>query len=250
MQRNMPGQFITMLVIDTLENVPRKNDQANLTLFISKDNGLPVPLASQAAVQIDANAAPGMYRWPLTQAETDAARWLFSGVSTTTGAVVIPREIFAAVNPAFSLTLGATIPVPVGSVIGLTEELVVGDSYTQAVGRRIPITLTDADGNAVPVTFGTRSLSDVTCTIMCLLHPENSRNVESVTAAAQGPCAFTPQSGQTPASLLVSLPATETSKLSPGVYRVQIRATWNDGETVTLAWKGSAKFVRRIKAKT
>ena len=152
--------------------------------------------------------------------------------------------------PAVTLTLGATIPLTVGQVTGLTEDLVIGDSYTEEVGRRIPITLTDKDGNPVSTVFGNRSLADATCTIMCVLHPENSRNIDNVVAAAQGECEFVEETIDDPASLWLTLPKAQTERLNPGVYRVQVRATWDDGETVTLAWKGSCKFVRRITAKT
>jgi len=153
-------------------------------------------------------------------------------------------------SQAVTLQLGATIPMNLGQVTGLDEDLVVGNSYTVDVGRRIPVTLTDANGDPVDTTFGSKSLADPDCSIVCVLHPENSRNTDNVTAAAQGTCEFVPASGDDPASLWVSLPVTETDRLSPGVYRVQFHASWPSGQLVTLAWKGSAKFVRKIKPKT
>jgi hypothetical protein len=147
---------------------------------------------------------------------------------------------------AVTLLLGATIPLNVGSVTGLDQDLVIGDTYTADVGRRIPITLTDIYGNAVSTTFGNKSLSDVNCTIRCLLHPENARNTGNVKAFAEGTCEFVAAVGQTPAMLRLSLSHTVTIKFTPGVYRVQFRAEWSTGESVTLAWKGLATFVRRL----
>jgi hypothetical protein len=145
-----------------------------------------------------------------------------------------------------TLFLGATIPLNVGTVTGLDQELVIGDTYTAAVGRRIPVTLTDIHGNAVATTFGSKSLSDNNCTIKCLLHPENSRNSGSVNAFVMVVCEFVAAAGQTPAMLWVSLPQDVTAKFTPGAYRVHFRAEWSTGESVTLAWEGSATFVRRL----
>lgn len=149
-----------------------------------------------------------------------------------------------------TLQLGATIPLTLGQVTGLTQDLVVGNSYTEELGTRIPVTLTDANGDAIAVTFGDRELSDADCTIKCVLHPVNARNTDNVTAAAQGICEFVPASGATPASLWIELPGTETTRLTPGVYSVQFHAVWNDGELVSLAWKGTCKFVRIIRPKS
>jgi hypothetical protein len=149
-------------------------------------------------------------------------------------------------NAGVTLVLGATIPLNVGSVTGLNQELVVGDTYTAEVGRRIPVTLTDIYGNAVATTFGNKSLSDNNCTIKCLLHPENSRNSGSVKAFVTVICEFVAAVGQTPAMLWVSLPQDVTAKFTPGAYRVHFRAEWTTGESVTLAWEGSATFVRRL----
>jgi hypothetical protein len=85
-----------------------------------------------------------------------------------------------------TLQLGATIPLTLGQVTGLTQDLVVGNSYTEELGTRIPVTLTDANGDAIDTVFGSRSLSDSGCTIKCVLHPINARNTDNVTAAAQG----------------------------------------------------------------
>lgn len=212
-----------------------------LTAIVAKFSGISV-LADwlRRAFRKDAGTA-GMIT---AQAEINTGGTAaFAGISHSLEA------IGTAAAQGVTLTLGATIPLTVGQVTGLTEDLVVGDSYTSAVGRRIPVTLTDSSGNPVSTSFGSRDLSDLTCIIACMLHPENSRNVDNVTAAAQGTCEFVAAVDPDPASLWLSIPNTETSKLSPGVYRVQFRATWSDGETVTLAWKGSCKFVRRIKAK-
>lgn len=155
-----------------------------------------------------------------------------------------------AASQAVSLQLGATVPLTLGQVTGLTQDLVVGNSYTEELGTRIPVTLTDANGDPIAVEFNERSLEDVDCTIKCVLHPANSRNTDNVTAAAQGICEFVPATVDDPASLWIELPITETTRLSPGVYAIQFHAVWDDGEQVTLAWKGQCKFVRIVRPKS
>ena len=171
---------------------------------------------------------------------------LVAGTVTT----VDPIEVIAGGSQAVTLQLGATIPLTLGQVTGLTQDLVVGNSYTEELGTRIPVTLTDASGDAIDTVFGSRSLSDADCTIKCVLHPINARNTDNVTAAAQGICEFVPASGATPASRWIELPITETSRLTPGVYSIQFHAVWDDGELVSLAWKGTCKFVRIIRPKS
>lgn len=248
MIRNREGQFVTLLVINASTNSPAAGETDNLSASIEIEDGDVESLGE--AEEIDPVTHPGLYRFPITKEQTNHIKLIASGVCTTENVYVVPREYDPrAVDNHVSLTLGATIPMPAGQVTGLDEELVVGDSYTEDVGRRIPVILVDSSGNQVSTTFGLRSLADADCSIIAVLHPENARNIDNVVAAAQGECEFVSEVPPTPALLWLSLTQAETARLSPGVYRVQFRATWGDGETVTLAWKGSVKFTRRIKAK-
>ena len=150
-------------------------------------------------------------------------------------------------NPAVTLTLGATVPMTVGELTGFDEAIVIGDDYTSTVGRRITVTLTDEDGEPIAVTFGAKSLADADCSIRMLFHPEGKPTVR---AAITGTCEFVAASGDDPAYLLVSLPRTETAKASPEVYQTQVEARWDDGSNVTLAWRGTATFARDIQRRS
>ena len=143
---------------------------------------------------------------------------------------------------AVSLTLGATIPLELGEVTGLTEPLVIGDDYTEDVGRRIPITLTDSNGDAIAVTYGSHSLA-TDCTIKALFQPEGNSTTKTVFT---GTCTFVAAVGETPAFLWLSLPRAETTKASQGKYQIQIEARWTDGSNVTMAHSGVATFKRDI----
>lgn len=145
-------------------------------------------------------------------------------------------------SPSVTLTLGATIPLTLGVVTGLTEPLVIGDDYTTDVGRRIPITLTDTAGAAIAVTYGSHALA-TNCTIKAMFHPEGQN---TILAALTGTCEFVAAVGATPAYLWLTLPRTETVKATPGKYQMQVEARWTDGFNVTLAHRGIATFARDI----
>ena len=149
-------------------------------------------------------------------------------------------------SSAVTLTLGAAIPLQLGEVTGLEEPLVIGDDYTEEVGRRIPITLTDINGAAVAVTYGSHSLA-ADCSITMLFQPGSwTRNNKTTKTSFTGTCTFVAASGATPAYLWLTLPRTETAKAIPDDYQTHVEARWSDGFNVTLAYKGTAKFTRDI----
>jgi hypothetical protein len=125
--------------------------------------------------------------------------------------------------------------------------IVIGDDYTEAVGRRINIPLTDADGEPIDVTYGAKSLADADCSILMLFHPEGKANV---CADIAGTCEYFAAVGDDPAYLLVTLPKAETVKTSVGVHNTQVEARWDDGSTVTLGYCGRATIVRDIQRLT
>ena len=159
------------------------------------------------------------------------------------GSKVTSAEVAGSGSPAVTLTLGATIPLALGEVTGFDESLVIGDDYTVDVGRRIPVTLTDINGDAIAVTYGSYSLA-TDCDIKILFHPEGRNTVVS---AITGSCTFVAAVGATPAYLWVTLPRAETAKAVPGKYQMQIEARWTDGFNVTLAHTGIATFARDLK---
>jgi hypothetical protein len=237
----MISETIELLVIDTQLNQPKTGDAANLTAYLSIDGGALTELTTPGATEVDAVRAKGVYRFALSEAERTGSHWLFSGSSSTTGVSVIPAVIRAATT-AVTLTLGATLPLALGEVTGLTEPLVVGDDYTEDVGRRIPIVLTDINGDAIDVEYGTHSLA-TDCSIKMLFQPEGRNTTK---AAITGTCTYVAAVGATPAFLWLTLPREETRKASQDTYQTQIEARWTDGFNVTLAHKGTAKFTRDI----
>jgi hypothetical protein len=94
MQNNQAGQSITMLAIDTATGKPKTGDAANLTAYISKDDGAVTALGDISATETSATNAKGLYTWSLTQAETNAGKLVFSGKSATANVELIPVTVY------------------------------------------------------------------------------------------------------------------------------------------------------------
>jgi len=105
MFKNVASQKITFLVIDTAANVPKTGDSANLTAYVSKDDGAVTVLGDTSATELDATNAPGLYSFDLTQAETNADKLLFSGKSSTSGIRVVPLLLYTAPSGFGDLTI-------------------------------------------------------------------------------------------------------------------------------------------------
>lgn len=207
---------------------------------------------SAAVPVVTAGPTTGLYFAKWTNGAWDVGDKLYlyataviSGTSYTSLVEVFEVKNLSS-GASVSLTLGAVVPLSLGVVTGLTEPIVIGDDYTADVGREIPIVLTDQNGDPIDVTYGSHTLA-ADCTIKALFHPEGPYNVN---AFITGTCTFVPAVGLTPASLLVSLPKSETSKANPGQYQIQIDVVWGNGSTVTLAYTGIAIFARDIRRRS
>lgn len=108
MFKNVASQKVTFLVIDTAANAPKTGDAANLTAYVSKDDGAVTVLADTSATELDATNAPGLYSFDLAQAETAADKLLFSGKSTTANVRVIPLLVYTRANNVNDLVIDAT----------------------------------------------------------------------------------------------------------------------------------------------
>lgn len=146
MQKNTSGQKLTLLVIDTSLNAPKTGDAANLTAYVSKDDGAVTVLGDTTATEKDATNAPGLYDFDLTQAETNADKLVFSGKSSTANVKVIPQLIYT--TPAsfsgFVTPTGAAVGSVTGAVGSVTGN--VGGNVTGSIGSLA--TQAKADVNA------------------------------------------------------------------------------------------------------
>src|SRR5690349_20120814 len=105
MFKDVASQKITFLLIDTANNVPKTGDSANLTAYVSKDDGAVTVLGDTTATELDATNAPGLYSFDLTQAETNADKLVFSGKSFTANMRVVPVTLYTLPSGIGDLTI-------------------------------------------------------------------------------------------------------------------------------------------------
>lgn len=92
--RNTSGQKITLVAYDTTAGTVKTGDAANLTFYVSKDDGAVTALTDTSASEVSSTNDKGSYVCDLTQGETDAVKLRFSGKSTTSGVEIIAQTIY------------------------------------------------------------------------------------------------------------------------------------------------------------
>lgn len=88
MFKNVAAKF-TVFAFDATTNVPKTGDAANLTAYVSKDDGTVTVLADTSATEMDATNAAGYYLFDAAQGETNGDKLLVSGKSSTANIKVI-----------------------------------------------------------------------------------------------------------------------------------------------------------------
>ncbi len=95
MLRNQSGQQITLYAWNSVTGLPVTGDAANITTYISHDNGSFVA-STNAVAESDSSLAPGFYDVPLTVDETNSYKITVSASSTTIDVLVasVPAVIY------------------------------------------------------------------------------------------------------------------------------------------------------------
>lgn len=93
MFKNVAGQTITLLAIDSATNLPKTGDAANITAYVKIGTGLVTVLGDTSAAEDSSTNAKGLYTFDLTQAETNGDTLQFSGKSSTSGVTIVPQII-------------------------------------------------------------------------------------------------------------------------------------------------------------
>lgn len=88
--RNVAGQSIDLMAVDTATGGPKTGDTTNLTAYVELDKDGSLVALTGPPTQISATNKPGIYRWGMTQAETDGRELSFSGKSSTSGIILVP----------------------------------------------------------------------------------------------------------------------------------------------------------------
>lgn len=121
MFKNVAGQKITLLAIDTATNLPKTGDSANITAYVSKDDGAVTTLTDTTAAELDATNAPGLYAFDVSQTESNADKLIFSGKSSTSGIRIIPVAIYTRPNYFSTLSIDSSGRVDVAKIGGTSQ---------------------------------------------------------------------------------------------------------------------------------
>lgn len=89
MFKNTASQKLVVRCFDSTNATPKTGDAANLTAYVSIDNGAITVLGDTSATEISNTNAKGYYLFDLTQAETNGNVLLFTCKSTTANIVCV-----------------------------------------------------------------------------------------------------------------------------------------------------------------
>lgn len=119
-RKNITGQKLVVYAFDSTTNAPKTGDAANLTAYISQDDGSLTALGDTSATEISSTNAKGYYSFDLTQAETNAVKLFFSAKSSTANVVVRSEPATFWTAPVFferlPISSGGLVTVDAGSI--------------------------------------------------------------------------------------------------------------------------------------
>jgi len=130
MNKNVASQKITLFAFTYTTGAPKTGDAANLTAYVSKDDGAVTVLTDTSATELDATNAPGWYSFDVTQTETNADKLVFSAKSATANVTVVGAVLYT--TPA-SFTAFVT---PSGASVNATQ--LAGQTIIAAAGVTFP----------------------------------------------------------------------------------------------------------------
>lgn len=141
MFKNVAGQTVEFFVFDYTTGAPKTGDAANLTKYLSKDDGTLTALTDTSAAEISSTNAPGWYRCDVSQTESNANKLLFTGKSSTSNVAVVGRVIYT--RPQYA----ADMVISSGGVVSGNVTQFGGAAGTFASGRP-EVNTTHAAGTA------------------------------------------------------------------------------------------------------
>lgn len=151
MFKNTASQKLTVFAFDPATNLPKTGDAANITAYVSKDDGAVAALTDTSAAEASASNAPGYYTFDLAQSETDANKLLFSAKSTTSNIVVIavPSVVYTVPANFTATSIDSSGRVDVGKVLGTAQTARdLGANLDVAVSTRLAAASYIAPDNA------------------------------------------------------------------------------------------------------
>jgi hypothetical protein len=140
MFKNTASQKLTVFAFDSTTNLPKTGDAANLTAYVSKDDGTVTVLGDTSATEMDSTNAAGYYVFDLTQAETNGDKLLFSAKSSTSNIVVMamPGVVYTVPANFTAASIDSSGRVDVGKVAGTAQTARdLGGNLDAAVSTRL-----------------------------------------------------------------------------------------------------------------
>lgn len=106
MLKNVASQTVEFFVFDYSTGAAKTGDAANITMYVSKDDGTLTALTDTSAAEISSTNAPGWYRCDVSQTESNANKLLFTGKSSTSNVAVVGRVIYT--RPQYAADMALT----------------------------------------------------------------------------------------------------------------------------------------------
>lgn len=163
MLKNTASQKLTVFAFDYSTNAPKTGDAANLTAYVSIDDGALTALTDSSAAELDATNGKGIYTFDLTQAETNGTKLVFTAKSSTANVSIVPQIIYAQPANFPLLSIDSTGRLDIGKWLGTAVTLTssLPDVNTKTIANGIIAAATFA-ANALDAVWSTtaRALTD------------------------------------------------------------------------------------------
>lgn len=121
MLKNTASQKLTVFAFDYSTNAPKAGDAANLTAYVSIDDGALTALTDTSAAELDATNGKGLYTFDLTQSETNGTKLVFSAKSSTANVSIVPQIIYSQPANFPLLSIDSNGRVDVIKIAGTTQ---------------------------------------------------------------------------------------------------------------------------------
>lgn len=171
MYKNVASQKLDFFVYDGSTGAPKTGDAANITIYVSIDDGSLTALTDTSASEVSSSNAPGTYRVDLSQAETNGNKLTFTGKSSTANIYVVPQTLYTNTSLA-SFGLDAVL---IESGISASSALVNdADSQLTSINARQAMALwtsalagvlSGATGTTVTINGGANNANRIVATV-------------------------------------------------------------------------------------
>lgn len=241
MFKNASGQKVTLVAVDTSTGLLKAGESANITPYVSIDDGTVTAISSPAVSQKDGTNARGSYDCTLTAAETNGDKLHFTGKCSTANVDIVPVTIYTVrkVNGVHAADVLEQILARAserrarlqnGYVDTTTIEWIRGDAYLDADGRSYRLTIEDWTGDDVAdFTVKLRLATEAA-------YLSGSAGVVEFTGSMTQPA--------DDAIAVVEVTAANTAALTLPVYHYQLVLT--DGSNVISPARGIVRITDRV----